>query len=418
MIQFCKRCLYGTSHPLGLTLDSNGICSGCRVHEEKDTLDWKYRSQLLNSLVDPYRSTQGNYDCIVPVTGAQDSYFTVWYVKERLGLKPLLVNYNSHWNSKLGIYNLANLRTRSDSDLLQLTINPVSVKRIVKTTLRRFGNIQWHVIAGHTVHPVQTALRKGIPLIIWGGHQGIEQVGMFSHEHEVEMTRHYRKMHDLFGYEADDLLSVSDTLKELDILQLRYPTDHEIQALGLRGIYLGNYVRWDPSEQHRLMAKIWNYRSGSQLRTYDTFDYVDSLTYAFIHDYLKLFKHGFSKVTDQVSREIRFGRISKQSALRIAREFELRPPQYLDVFADWLGTNETSLRWVMDLHRSDQFWEGSHWQGWKFKGWSTLHKDGSINDSEEKDNSELDLSTREFFETDHLQMSDDARYWIVGKGCD
>ena len=38
----CKKCLYDTNHPLGLLLDEYGICSGCRIHEEKDTLDWKF----------------------------------------------------------------------------------------------------------------------------------------------------------------------------------------------------------------------------------------------------------------------------------------------------------------------------------------------------------------------------------------
>ena len=32
---FCKRCLYNSKHPLGLIIDGEGICSGCRIHEEK-----------------------------------------------------------------------------------------------------------------------------------------------------------------------------------------------------------------------------------------------------------------------------------------------------------------------------------------------------------------------------------------------
>ena len=42
-VQTCKRCLYSTNHPLGLVLDAESICSGCRVHEEKGTLDWAER---------------------------------------------------------------------------------------------------------------------------------------------------------------------------------------------------------------------------------------------------------------------------------------------------------------------------------------------------------------------------------------
>ena len=69
---------------------------------------------------------------------------------------------------------------------------------------------------------------------------------MFSHTHEVEMTRRYRKDHDLFGIEADDLLSIENNLTEENIWQYRYPTDSEINEIGVRGIYLSNYVRWDP----------------------------------------------------------------------------------------------------------------------------------------------------------------------------
>ena len=61
---------------------------------------------------------------------------------------------------------------------------------------------------------------------------------MYSHEHEVEMTRQYRKDHDLMGYEADDLLSDFDVLTERDIWQYRYPEDEELNSIGVRGIYL------------------------------------------------------------------------------------------------------------------------------------------------------------------------------------
>ena len=85
-LAFCKRCLYASSHPLGLTLDEEGICSGCRIHEEKDRLDWAARWAKLQQLVKPYRADGRNYDCIVPVSGAADSFYIVHLVKERLGL--------------------------------------------------------------------------------------------------------------------------------------------------------------------------------------------------------------------------------------------------------------------------------------------------------------------------------------------
>ena len=258
-MRYCKRCVYPENHPLNLTFDDEGICSGCRVHEEKDTLNWNERSEKLEQILNNYKNKSGdNYDCIIPVSGARDSYFIVHTIKNIYGLNPLLVTYNKQYNSNLGIRNLANLRIMFDCDLMTLTVNPESVKKITRATLRKFGSIYWHCIAGQTVYPVHTAVKFKIPLIIWGAHQGVDQVGMFSHLDEVEMTRKYRKEHDLMGYEAEDLIDEFDNISEEDITQFKYPDDKEIERVGVRGIYLNNYLRWDSRSQHELMIKKYN----------------------------------------------------------------------------------------------------------------------------------------------------------------
>lgn len=373
-IQFCKRCLYSTAHPLGLTLDDEGICSGCRIHEEKDSLDWPARWEKLKALVEPYRNKDGtSYDCIVPVTGAQDSYYIVYLIKERLGLNPLLVTYNKYFNTPLGIRNLANLRIRFNCDILYQNVNPVSVKNITRSTLRQFGSIYWPILAGQTVFPVQTAVRYKVPLIIWGAHQGLEQVGMFSHEHEVEMTRRYRKDHDLMGHEADDLLSIFDTLKDEDIWQYRYPDDYDLNTVGVRGIYLGNYVRWDPKAQHEQMIREYDYRTAAFSRSFDCYDYVDCFNYMDLHDLLKLYKNGYSKVTDHASREVRYGRLTREQGLALIQKYEHAPLKYLEQFCEWLGVTSRGLQFMLDQHRNPRYWIQTQPARWSFNGWSMRH---------------------------------------------
>lgn len=405
--QSCKRCLYTTDHPLGLVLDDDGICSGCRIHEEKDTLDWDARWDLLKSLTKQYRvSNSATYDCIVPVSGASDSYFIVDTVKNKLGLNPLLVSYNKYFNTPLGIKNLANLRTKFDCDILLQNVNPLSVKKITRTTLRDFGSIYWPCLAGQTVFPVQTAVRYGVPLIIWGAHQGLEQVGMFSHEHEVEMTRRYRKDHDLMGYEADDLLTTFDTLTEDDIWQYRYPSEAELQSVGVRGIYLGNYMRWDPKAQHEKMVKNFDYRSASFARTFDTFDFVDCFNYMGLHDYLKLVKAGYSKVTDHASREIRHGRLSRDVAEALVSKYTFQPTPYVEQFCEWLGIAKGTLNFILDNHRNPKFWEQTSQGYWAFKARSEYNPQSSI-----------PLKGHAEFEATHSLMLDrDENYITVGKG--
>lgn len=403
---FCKRCLYSTAHPLGLTLDDEGICSGCRVHEEKDVLDWSTRWEKLRSLVEPYRDKTGrNYDCIVPVTGGQDSYYIVYLVKERLGLNPLLVSYNKYFNTPLGIRNMANLRIRFNCDILMQNVNPLSVKKIVRTTLRKFGSIYWPNLAGQTVFPVQTALRYQIPLIIWGAHQGVEQVGMFSHEHEVEMTRRYRKDHDLMGYEADDLLSIFDDLAESDIWQYRYPNDESLSAQGVRGIYLGNYIRWDPKAQHEQMIATHGYQTAAFTRTFNYYDHVDCFNYMQLHDLLKLYKHGYSRVTDHATREIRHGRMSRDQGLQLVRDHELSSATYVDYFCQWIGMKNRSLQFVLDQHRNRRFWEEAAPGDWVFQGWSTQ--------SRKNNRSSIDPN---FFITSNIECDGLTGYITVGKG--
>jgi len=364
-VQFCKLCLYNTNHPFGLTLDEDGICSGCRIHEEKYSFDWDYRWSRLEKLVSEYRSrTAEVYDCVVPVSGAQDSYFILHIVKEKLGLNPLVVTYNKYWNTPLGIRNLANLRIKFNCDILIQNVNPFSVKKIVKTTLRKLGSLYWHCIAGQTVFPVQTAVRYKVPLIIWGAHQGMEQVGMFSHEHEVEMTRRYRKDHDLMGIEADDLLSDFDVLTEGDIWQYRYPEDDELNTVGVRGIYLNNYVRWDPKAQHELMIENYGYETASFGRTFDCYDFVDCYNYMDLHDQIKMYKHGYSKVTDHACREIRHGRLTRAQATDLVGYYQSQPITHMGKICEWIGTNMSGLQFVLDLFRNKCIWykgENGEW---------------------------------------------------------
>lgn len=354
----CVRCLYSVFHPLGLVLDDEGICSGCRIHEEKDTLDWSVRWKKLQDLVSPYKVESGRtYDCIVPVTGGNDSHFIVHIVKNRLGLNPLLVTYNKYFNTPLGIRNLANLRIKFNCDIVVQNVNPMAVRNITRTTLRELGSMYWPCLAGQTVFPVQTAVRYKVPLIIWGAHQGLEQVGMFSHEHEVEMTRRYRKDHDLMGKEADDLLSIFDTLSEDDVWQYRYPDDADLASVGVRGIYLGNYVRWDPKAQHEEMVRRYDYQGATFGRTFDTYDHVDCYNFMDVHDHIKYLKHGYAKVTDHACREIRHGRLTREQALALVRHHEAKPMSQLDKFCDWLGVEARALAFIFNQHRNPKVWQ-------------------------------------------------------------
>ena len=406
-IQICKKCLYPSTHPLGITFDKNWICSGCKIHEEKNSLNWNFRLNKLKKIVSKYKSKKGNYDCIVPVSGGGDSHFIVHTVKNILKLSPLLVCHNKYYNTPIGIKNIANLRIKFDCDILIQNINLNVVKKLTKYTLMEHGNIYWPVISGSTSFPVNIAAKYKIPLIIWGAHQGMEQTGMFSHEHEVEMTRRYREDHDLYGKDEDSLISLDNDFQNEDLDQLRYPDMSQINSIGIRGIYLGNFIRWDSVAQHKLMTKMYKFKSSILSRTFDTYDHVDCFNYINIHDYLKLSKHGYSKVLDHACREIRYKRISRENALYLVEKYQLKKIENVDLFCEWLDISKKSLNFVINRFKKDVFWKETDIDNWTFNGVSQILKKKGLKKKK--------IKIKNFFDNSSLKENL-KKYIFFGKG--
>lgn len=355
---YCKRCLYPVNHPYGMVLDDHGVCMGCRIHEEKDSLDWGERFRMLERIVHTNAQRMGRkgFDCIVPVTGGGDSYFIVHTVKNVLGMNPLLVNYNAHYNTKVGVRNLANLATVFDCDIVTSTLSPDLLKRITRHTLKKYGSMYWQVLAGYLTFPVQVAVRFRIPLIIWGVQPWSEQTGMFSHLDEVEMTERCRKEHGLMGISAEDIVDSAAGVTRGDVQPFVYPYDSELETVGVRGLYLSNYIRWDAKRQHEAMIDTYGYESSVQQRTFNTYEDVHCFHSAGVHDYIKYLKYGYSKVTDHATREIRLKRMTREEGIAKVLEYSERSPADLPLFLDWAEMSEREFLDCVWNRRDGRIW--------------------------------------------------------------
>lgn len=374
---YCKRCLYPANHPYGLIFDHEGICSGCRVHEEKDTLDWNERFEILKRIaaINTRNSTGKGFDCIVPVTGGADSYFIVHTVKYVLGMNPLLVNYNTHYNTKLGIRNLANLATIFDCDFIQSTVAPALLKRITRHTLNKFGSMYWHVLAGTLTFPVQAAVKFRTPLIIWGVHPWSDQTGMYSHLDEVEMTERCRVEHGLMGISARDVIDEAAGITATDVLPFTYPDDQHLEAIGVRGIYLSNFLRWDSKAQHEKMIDMYGYQTAPQQRTFNSYEDVHCFHSAGTHDYIKFLKLGYGKVTDHASREIRLGRMTREEGIEMVKRYTEVKPADLPLFLNWIGMSEEEFMNCVQDRRDPAIWENKS-DTWHLRDSVTNHPSG------------------------------------------
>ena len=344
----CQRCLYTTEHPFGLTLDAEGVCSGCRTHGEKTWLDWSARAAMLPKRVSSIlgRRKGRDYDCVVPVRGTPEHFKVLDLVINGLGLRPLVVAYNSQFNSIAGIENFDRLRDTFNVDLIHYTSNPRVYKKLVRESLVRLGSMRWPYLAGATQFPVQVAVERSIPLVIWPLHQPTEQTGVHSYTEEPEMSRRGRHEFDLMRHEPADLVTVESLVQPVEVEDLHYPTEQTLSRSGVRGLYLANYYPWDSRCYSEEMIERFGARAALNRRTFDSYDRIDDCTYMTVHDILKFARLGYSRVTDSLCREIRFGRVSRADARAIELHFQAEQAQAeVEQFCAWLGMKPNALDW-------------------------------------------------------------------------
>ncbi len=211
-MHYCARCLYPANAKPTIILDDEGVCSGCRYHESRATLeiDWPERRRMFEQILEQARRERGkrgnSHDCIIPVSGGKDSHYQVWLLKEKYGLDPLLVTFNHVYNTPAGVRNLRNLVSKSGCDLVRYTAGVDAVRRISRHMLETVGDLTWHYHAGIRTFPFQIAVKYNIPLIVWGEHGFAELTGLVNLQDFAEFTRWTRKEHDMRGVEATDLI--------------------------------------------------------------------------------------------------------------------------------------------------------------------------------------------------------------------
>jgi len=123
--QVCSRCLYDETVP-GLTLDSDGICNYCHIHNQ---LDREYPTgpegeKRLSRIADKIKKEgRGRkYDVAVGISGGCDSSYLL-YVTRQLGLRPLAVHFDNTWNSEIAINNIHNVTKLLNVDLLTYAVD-------------------------------------------------------------------------------------------------------------------------------------------------------------------------------------------------------------------------------------------------------------------------------------------------------
>ncbi len=395
-VRYCSKCVYPAIAATPLTFDDDGVCSGCRVSGQKDTIDWEKRGRMLKDLADGYK-TGSNYDIVIPVSGGKDSYFQAHYAVKELGLKPLLVTYHGNNYLPEGEYNLFRMREVFDCD--HIIVRP-SVETLVKMNRIGFklqGDMNWHAHCGIFTVPIQIAVRYKVPLMMWGEHGFMDLGGMYSHNDFVEFTAKFRLEHALRGYDWYDFTDegleklgrpeIKEGLTARDLLWARYPGDDEIDEVGVRGIYLGNYAHWDANRHSRMVMEKYGWKPAQREfeRTYRKISNLDDMHENGIHDYLKFVKFGYGRGTDHSCKDIRAGIMTRGQAVEMVRKYDHVKPRFdLDRWLKYVDMTEEEFDHICDTFRDGRVWRQEKGQWVKDNVWGEpsaygpVHATGSL----------------------------------------
>lgn len=374
-VKYCRKCVIPIVAATPVSFDEQGVCSACIVSEQKIKLNWPDRWQMLKELADQYR-TGTNYDIIIPVSGGKDSYYQTHIAVKELGLKPLLVTYHGNNYLPEGEYNLQRMREVFNCD--HIIIKP-STKVLVKMNRIGFklqGDMNWHNHCGIFTAPIQIAVRYNVPLMLWGEHGFMDLGGMYSYNDFVEFTAKFRLEHAQRGYDWHDFTDVGleklsrvdlkEGITEKDLLWAKYPSDNDIDRLGIRGIYLSNYVSWDANMHVELVKSLYNWQEAKEPfeRTYRRFSNLDDMHENGIHDYLKFIKLGYGRATDHACKDIRAGIMSREEGIEMVKKYDhVKPKKDLQRWLKYVNMSEDEFDKICDTFRDPRVWsiENDFW---------------------------------------------------------
>jgi N-acetyl sugar amidotransferase len=358
---YCKKCVYPI-FAVNLSIDSDGICSACKSAEQFNNLDldyWNKRKNLFEQEVERILKTaKGNYHCIIPVSGGKDSYFQIHKLVTDYSLKPLLVTYNGNNYLPEGEYNRDRMHDVFDADHLMLSPSVQLLKKMNRLCFRKMGDMNWHNHCGINTYPIQVAVKFQINTLFWG-EPAWDISGMFDPDDFIEFSARIRLEHNLRGFDWHDMLNDPiENISEHDLAWAKYPSDQEIIDNDTRGIYIGNYFKWDPNYHTNLVKNEYGWKEsdiGFQ-RTYRKMSNLDDRYENGVHDLLKFIKFGYGRASDHASKDIRSGYLSREKGIELVKHFDHVVSDDLYHWLEYVNMTQEEFWAIADSFRDPNVW--------------------------------------------------------------
>jgi N-acetyl sugar amidotransferase len=352
-MRYCSNCILPDTRP-NLVIGADGVCNACKSHGTKRQIDWPARKQAFDAVVARARSRSSGYDCLIPVSGGKDS---TWQVVKCLeaGLNPLAVTWKTPGRTAIGQRNLDNL-VALGVDHIDYQINPGVERKFMFDALVRFGSTAVPMHMAIFAIPAKIAVKFGIPLIVWGENSAFEYGGRDEEKTGFKLDRAWLQRHGVtHGTTARDW--ISERLTERELTPYFGPSETDLDAAGVLAVFLGYYFEWDPETTRRIAAEHGFVAdiNGPRTGLYDYADIDDD--FISLHHWLKWYKFGFTRTFDNLSVDIRNGRIDRDQAIAVLRKRgDETPHADIDKFCAWVGITKERFFEIAETFRNQDVW--------------------------------------------------------------
>jgi len=353
-MKYCKLCLQTDTRPNSYLRD-DGTCPACHYYNDViEQADWQERFDDLKEELNKYKRKPGQFfDCIIGVSGGKDSLRQALWVRDKLGLKPLLVclSYPPEQVTERGTYNVSNM-IELGFDVVMVSLSPQTWKQMLREGFFRFCNWARATEQALISSVPQLAIRYGIELIFWGENPGLQLGDMKTVGRTGYDGNNLRYMNTVAGGGLEWMLEAGFERNKLS--PYLYPVPDEFNAAGIQIIYLG----WFWQDWSLINNGMYSCSNGLQIRedkvelTGDLWG-VTSLDedWVTLNQMIKYYKYGFGRVSDYANEEIRHGRMSRAKGIELVEKYDDScGDKYIESFCAYIEISV--LEFWQEVHKS------------------------------------------------------------------
>lgn len=311
--RMCTRTVMDTTDS-DIWFDQDGVSSHALMYDSeiKPLVDAATRGDRLKELeviVEEIKKAgrKKPYDCIIGVSGGVDSTYLI-YQAVQFGLRPLIVHFDSGWNSELAVENIQNIVTRLKLDLVTDVVDWREMKDL-QLAFFKASVANQDIPTDHAFPAVayREAAKYGVTYILSGHNLATESILPASWGHHAFDARHLKAIHRKFGTTKLKTYPVMGLMKR----HIWFEGFH-----GIRQVRLLNYIPYIKNDVKQLISEELGWRD------YGGKHYESIFTRYFQGHYLPS-KFGFDKRKAHLSSLILAGQMTREEALE-----ELRQPAY------------------------------------------------------------------------------------------